>query len=107
MSEWSASTCDYKYLNRDPDRQVQAVTVHWRAEYTDQGVTASTYGIGSIESGDHIFAESQIVRVTTSIMLEWLFAAKPELKETTDAALLEQWNTLIDPPGAATPPDDV
>ena len=106
-ANWNAVATDYKYLNRDPDPLVTPVTVHWECTSTDGVLTGRVYGSNSIGEDQPEFAESQMVRVTESVMLDWLHQHQgaewvAETEAAADAALL----ALQEPATGTTPPDD-
>ena len=109
-----AVQADYTYINRDPDPLVQPITVHWRCNATDDAyvpVPDEDEPIGSVYGSDGIpdlaeFLESQIVRVTEQIMLNWLHNHMgsewvTEMEGTADGAL----QAILVPPTGSTPPD--
>ena len=107
MPEWKAVAADYKYLNRDPDPLVQPVVIHWECTDTDGTHVGRVYGSDSIGEDQPQFAESQMQRVTESIMLNWLHTYQgSEWQAAQEAAAAAALVQLQLPPMGSTPPDE-
>ena len=106
MLSWIAVQADYTYINRDPDPTVQPVTIHWRCQDEDSGDVGSVYGANGVPDLPE-FLESQMVRVTTTIMLNWLHSHMgQEWVDSTEAAASAALVNIQVPPTGSCPPDD-
>ena len=106
MINWIALQADYKFINRDPDPLVQPVTIHWRCEDVDGDDVGSIYGADGVPDLPE-FLESQMIRVTTTIMLNWLHNAMGvEWVAEKEAAATAALVNIQVPPTGSCPPDD-
>ena len=106
MINWVAELCSYKYLNRDPDPLVTPMMIHWKCQDVDGTDVGEVIGSTGVE-GLSEFLESQMVRVTSVIMLNWLHNAMgTEQVTATEAAATAALENIQLPPMGSTPPDD-